>query len=177
MSPNFTLLDQCQPNARSLGILAGGRLRSPRPRDRRWRGISRNLSGAAAALAPTGAGTRGGHEQVALAFSQRRVSFPRQGAPRILPIFFDLVLDTHHCRRHFRLAGKLDSNSRSLLELGRYFFTVPVKNENGCRNRRHFVGIALTAFSLSCRGGRDEERDCRDKECSVHGALPPFWGY
>jgi hypothetical protein len=50
--------------------------------------------------------------EVALAFSQRREIFPRHGAPRFFSIFFDLVLDPHNCRRHFRIAGSLSSNSR-----------------------------------------------------------------
>lgn len=96
-------------------------------------------------------GADGGAIEVALAFSQRREIFPRQGAPRFFSIFFDLVLDPHNYRRHFRLAGNLGSNSRSLLELGRDFFTVPVKNQNGGRDDRHLIGITFGAFSL---GGR-----------------------
>src|SRR4029453_7346488 len=115
-------------------------------------------------------GACGRREQVALAFSQWRERFPPQGSPRFLPICLYLVLDAHHRRRHFRLASKLDSNSRSLLELERYFFTVPVKNENGGRDDGHFIWIGFAAFSLGCRGGRGEKPDCRDHDCSVHGA-------
>jgi hypothetical protein len=66
-------------------------------------------------------GAGGGTIEMALAFSQRREIFPCQGAPRFFSIFFDLVLDPHNYRRHFRLAGNLGSNSRSLLKLGRDF--------------------------------------------------------
>ena len=76
--------------------------------------ITRNTS-----RAPDIGAGGGGSIEVALAFSQRREIFPRQGAPRFFSIFFDLVLDPHNCRRHFRLAGNLGSNSRSLLEIGR----------------------------------------------------------
>jgi hypothetical protein len=101
---------------------------------------------------------------VALAFSQRRESLPRHGAPPLLPIFFDVVLDTHHCRRHFRLAGKLDSNSRSLSSLGETFSQSLSKNENGGRDGGHFVGVTLAAFGLS---RHRQERDCRDYDWTV----------
>jgi hypothetical protein len=51
-----------------------------------------------------------------------------------------------------------------------------VKNENGGRNQRHFVGVTLTAFSLGGHGGGAEKPDCRDKDCSIHD-VPSVLGY
>jgi hypothetical protein len=69
---------------------------------------------------PAGPGERGWDKQVALAFSQQRESVPRHGAPRVFSIFFDLVLDPHHCRRHFRLPPERsmssDTSSRSFAQ-------------------------------------------------------------
>ena len=83
-------------------------------------------SRAAEILCSASARARGGHEQVALAFGQRREGVPRHGAPRIFSIFF--IWSSIHiiAAATFCLPANSTAIPAAFLELGRDLFTVPV---------------------------------------------------